>query len=71
MPLIKAGRAIADSFIHVADDEPLPTDGAIIIGLARWQEERGLSSRAATRSACAKATPIRSSRSRAISRGSA
>jgi uncharacterized protein (DUF934 family) len=42
MPLIKAGRAIADSFIHVADGEPLPTDGAIIIGLARWQEERGL-----------------------------
>jgi uncharacterized protein (DUF934 family) len=42
MPLIKAGRAIADSFIHVADGEPLPGDGAIIIGLARWQEERGL-----------------------------
>jgi len=42
MPLIKAGRAIADSFSHVADGEPLPTDGAIIIGLARWQEERGL-----------------------------
>jgi uncharacterized protein (DUF934 family) len=42
MPLIKAGRAIADSFIHVADGEPLPTDGPVIIGLARWQEERGL-----------------------------
>jgi uncharacterized protein (DUF934 family) len=42
MPLIKAGRAIADQFVHVADGEPLPGEGAVIIGLARWQEERGL-----------------------------
>lgn len=42
MPLIKDGQPATDAFIHVADDEPLPPEGPIIIGLARWQEERGL-----------------------------
>jgi uncharacterized protein (DUF934 family) len=42
MPLIKAGRAVADPFLDIADGAPLPADGAIIVGLARWQEERGL-----------------------------
>ena len=42
MPLIKDGQPATDAFVHVADGEPLPAEGPIIIGLARWQEERGL-----------------------------
>jgi uncharacterized protein (DUF934 family) len=42
MPLIKGGEAAADRFQHIADGEPLPAEGQIIISLARWQEERGL-----------------------------
>jgi uncharacterized protein (DUF934 family) len=42
MPLIKEGVSVADPFLHIADGEPLPAEGAIIISLARWQEERGL-----------------------------
>jgi uncharacterized protein (DUF934 family) len=42
MPLIKHGQLANDPFLHVADDAPLPADGSIIVGLARWQEERGL-----------------------------
>ena len=42
MPLIKDGQPATDAFVHVADGELLPADGPIIIGLARWQEERGL-----------------------------
>ncbi|HEX4572140.1 MAG TPA: DUF934 domain-containing protein [Dongiaceae bacterium] len=42
MPLIKTGRVAADPFLQIADGEPLPAEGAIIVSLARWQEERGL-----------------------------
>jgi len=42
MPLIKDGQPATDDFVHVADGEPLPADGPIIVGFARWQEERGL-----------------------------
>jgi uncharacterized protein (DUF934 family) len=42
MPLIKGGRAISDPFATVADGEALPPEGAVIVGFARWQEERGL-----------------------------
>ena len=42
MPLIKMGHSAIDPFVHVADDAALPADGPIIVGLARWQEERGL-----------------------------
>ncbi len=42
MPLIKGGRSISDPFVTVADGEPLPPEGSVIVGLARWQEERGL-----------------------------
>ena len=42
MPLIKDGQPATDAFVHVADGEVLPPEGPIIIGLARWQEERGL-----------------------------
>ena len=42
MPLIKQGRIVADPFQSVADGAALPGEGPILIGLARWQEERGL-----------------------------
>ena len=42
MPLIKEGQPATDSFVHVADGDTLPAEGPIIVGLARWQEERGL-----------------------------
>jgi len=42
MPLIKQGRIVADPFQPVADGAALPGEGPILIGLARWQEERGL-----------------------------
>ncbi|HXQ42750.1 MAG TPA: DUF934 domain-containing protein [Candidatus Udaeobacter sp.] len=42
MPLIKHGRIAADPFQPVADGAALPGEGPILIGLARWQEERGL-----------------------------
>ena len=42
MPLIKDGQPATDAFVYVADGEALPPEGPIIIGLARWQEERGL-----------------------------
>jgi uncharacterized protein (DUF934 family) len=42
MPLIKQGQPIADPFVHVADEALLPAEGGVIVGLARWQEDRGL-----------------------------
>jgi uncharacterized protein (DUF934 family) len=42
MPLIKQGRIAADPYQPVADGAALPAEGPILVGLARWQEERGL-----------------------------
>ena len=39
MPLIKDGAFVQDVFVTVADDAALP-DGAAIVSLARFQEER-------------------------------
>jgi uncharacterized protein (DUF934 family) len=41
MPLIKNGRAIADPWTAVADEEELPAgDRPIIVSLTRWRAER-------------------------------
>ena len=40
MPLLKCGRLVDDSWTSVADGDPLPADGAIIVSLKRWQGER-------------------------------
>lgn len=40
MPLLKSGSLVDDPWIPVADGEPLPPAGAIIVSLKRWQEER-------------------------------
>ena len=40
MPLIKAGAIVADPWVSVEDGAPLPTDGPVIVSLARFQAER-------------------------------
>jgi uncharacterized protein (DUF934 family) len=39
MPLVKNGKITDDAFVHVADDAPLPADGAILISAARFLED--------------------------------
>jgi uncharacterized protein (DUF934 family) len=39
MPLVKGGKITGDAFVHVADDAPLPADGAILISAARFLAE--------------------------------
>jgi uncharacterized protein (DUF934 family) len=39
MPLVKNGKITDDAFVHVADDAPLPGDGAILISAARFLED--------------------------------
>lgn len=40
MPLIKNKRVVTDTWRHVDDETPLPTDGDVIVSLTRWQAER-------------------------------
>ncbi len=42
MPLIKNGAIAEDIWLSLADDEPLPGYGAIIVSLARWQRDAEL-----------------------------
>jgi uncharacterized protein (DUF934 family) len=39
MPLVKSGRLVEDDFVRVADDAPLPDDGAVIVTGARFLAE--------------------------------
>jgi uncharacterized protein (DUF934 family) len=39
MPLVKNGKITPDAFVRVADDDPLPGDGAILISAARFLED--------------------------------
>ena len=39
MPLVKSGKIVGDAFVHVADDDPLPDSGAILISAARFLED--------------------------------
>ena len=36
MPLVKDSRIVADDFVRVADDAPVPANGAIIVTAARY-----------------------------------
>ena len=38
MPLVKGGKITDDTFVHVADGDELPGDGAILISAARFLE---------------------------------
>lgn len=40
MPLLKDGVVVADPWRKLADDEPLPEMGAVIVALARWRTNR-------------------------------
>lgn len=40
MPLIKDGAEVSDPWVFVADDEPLPAAGAVVVSLGRWTAER-------------------------------
>jgi uncharacterized protein (DUF934 family) len=40
MALVKDGRAVADSWVAVADDAPVPADVPALVGFARWQAGR-------------------------------
>ncbi len=47
MPLVKNGKVTGDAFVHVADDAPIPSDGAILLPAARFLEDpQALSRRA-------------------------
>jgi uncharacterized protein (DUF934 family) len=39
MPLVKNAKISVDAFVHLADDAPLPTDGAVLISAARFLED--------------------------------
>jgi len=39
MPLVKNGKISGDAFVPVADDAPIPGDGAILISAARFLED--------------------------------
>jgi len=42
MPVLDRGLPIDDRWTDVADDQPLPPDGAVIVSLERWRAERDL-----------------------------
>jgi uncharacterized protein (DUF934 family) len=39
MPLVKNAKISDDAFVHIADDAPLPADGAVLISAARFLED--------------------------------
>src|ERR1700724_2291662 len=39
MPLVKNTKISDDAFVHIADDAPLPADGAVLISAARFLED--------------------------------
>ena len=45
MPLVKNAKISNDAFVHVADDAPLPAEGAILISAARFLDDPDLISR--------------------------
>jgi uncharacterized protein (DUF934 family) len=45
MPLVKNGKITGDAFVHVADEDAIPGDGAILISAARFLEDAEAHSR--------------------------
>jgi len=40
MALVKDGRAVADLWTHLSDDDPVPANGAITVSWDRWMKDR-------------------------------
>ncbi|QEX15129.1 oxidoreductase [Hypericibacter terrae] len=40
MPLLKYGRVAEDPWHFVGDDDPVPAEGQVVVGLKRWVAER-------------------------------
>lgn len=41
MPLLReTGEAVADAWTILSDDQPVPAEGAVVVSLKRWREER-------------------------------
>ena len=56
MPLIRNGKIAADCWRMLGDDEPAPSDGAILVSLERFQrDENALLARSAPLGVCLKA----------------
>jgi uncharacterized protein (DUF934 family) len=45
MPLVKNGKIATDAFVHVADDAPVPGDGAILVSAVRLGDPEALARR--------------------------
>ncbi len=40
MPIVRGGEVVGDSWVSIADDQPLPDGAPAIVSLSRWQNER-------------------------------
>ncbi|NQW00479.1 MAG: DUF934 domain-containing protein [Rhodospirillales bacterium] len=40
MPLLKDGKLVDDGWLQLDDDAVLPEAGAVVVSLARWQQDR-------------------------------
>ncbi|HMB73189.1 MAG TPA: DUF934 domain-containing protein [Gammaproteobacteria bacterium] len=40
MALIRRGELVADPYLRVGDEEPMPASGPVLVSLERWQAER-------------------------------
>jgi uncharacterized protein (DUF934 family) len=40
MPLFRESGAVADVWTKLADDQPVPADGPVLVSFARWREAR-------------------------------
>ena len=40
MPLFRESGIVADVWSRLADDQPVPADGPLVVGFARWREAR-------------------------------
>lgn len=39
MPLLKSGQIVEDTWLHIDDEQDVPSSGDIVVSLARWLDE--------------------------------